>query len=278
MLSAKDYPHATWRLLETGQADGATNMALDEAISMAVAERMAPPTLRFYGWRPPCLSIGYAQSMGGEVDVTKCRRCGIDCVRRPTGGRAILHADELTYSLAVPQEDPRAAGGVMESYRCLSLGLVFGLRALGLQIVQAPGEHKEEVDSAACFDLPSPYELTVEGKKLVGSAQVRRKRVVLQHGSLPLRGDITKIIDFLKVPSEGSRKELKCRLRGRASSLELVLGRVIPFSEVADALKAGFAEALNLELVPGKLSPRERALAERLRREKYTAREWNFQR
>lgn len=124
------YP-AEWRLLKTGFADGATNMAIDEAILLAVAEGKAPPTLRFYGWEPPCLSIGYSQSMG-EVDVDRCRKAGIGLVRRPTGGRAILHADELTYSVVAPQTEPRVAGGVIESYRRLSLGLVAGLRALSL--------------------------------------------------------------------------------------------------------------------------------------------------
>ncbi|MEA3459605.1 MAG: lipoate--protein ligase family protein, partial [Chloroflexota bacterium] len=223
-MSSADYPRATWRLLETGYADGATNMAVDEAISLAVAEGAIQPTIRFYGWQPPCLSIGYAQSMEGDVDVAKCRKHGIDYVRRPTGGRAVLHADELTYSLALPRDDPRAAGGVIGSYRRLSLGLVLGLRSLGLLVVQAPAEREEEANSAVCFDLPAPYEITVGGKKLVGSAQVRRKRVVLQHGALPLTGDITRIINFLKVPEE-EQTELKKKLRERATSLELALGR-----------------------------------------------------
>lgn len=130
--------------------------------------------------------------------------------------------------------------------------------------------------SAACFDAPSNYEITVDGKKLVGSAQVRKKGVVLQHGSLPLEGDVARIFDFLKVPSEERREELKRELRARATSLELALGYSVPFEEVARHLAAGFAQALNLQLIPGQLSQHELALAEKLRREKYTAREWNF--
>ena len=112
-------------------------MAIDEAILWAVAEGKSPPTLRFYGWEPPCLSIGYSQSMEGEVDVDKCREVGVDFVRRPTGGRAILHADELTYSVVASQSEPRVAGGVIESYRRLSAGLVAGLRGLGVEASQA---------------------------------------------------------------------------------------------------------------------------------------------
>jgi lipoate-protein ligase A len=289
------YPAADWRLLQTGLADGATNMAIDEAILWAVAEGKSPPTLRFYGWQPPCLSIGYSQSMG-EVDVDKCREHDIDFVRRPTGGRAILHADELTYSVVAPQSEPRVAGGVVESYRRLSAGLVAGLRNLGVDAYQAltpsplcppsplptSGEGKGgwgsrgEGESAACFDTPSSYEITVGGKKLVGSAQVRKKGVVLQHGSLPLEGDIARIFDFLKVPSEERREELKQELRARATSLELALGYSVPFEEVARHLAAGFAQALNLRLIPSQLSQRELALAEKLRQEKYATREWNF--
>jgi len=315
------YPAAEWRLLETGLADGATNMAIDEAILWAVAEGESLPTLRFYGWRPSCLSIGYSQSMESEVDVDRCREAGIGLVRRPTGGRAILHADELTYSIVAPQAEPRVAGGVIESYRRLSAGLVAGLRALGVDVSQAlspsplplsqdqergrGGQHRPPppappptlgegspvppsprvgrgglggrgVQSAACFDAPSSYEITVGGKKLVGSAQVRKKKVVLQHGSLPLEGDITRIFDFLKAPSEERREELRQELRARATSLELALGYSVSFEEVARHLAIGFAQALNLRLIPGRLSQRELALAEKLRREKYAAREWNF--
>ena len=275
MTDSITYSIADWRLLHTGLADGATNMAIDEAILWAVAEGKSLPTLRFYGWQPPCLSIGYSQSMEGEVDVDRCREAGIGLVRRPTGGRAILHADELTYSVVAPQAEPRVAGGVVESYRRLSAGLVAGLRSLGLAVAQVETAD-DKGESAACFDAPSSYEITLGGKKLVGSAQVRKKGVVLQHGSLPLEGDIARIFDFLKVSSEERREELKHELRARATSLELAMGHSVLFEEVARHLAAGFAQALNLRLIPGQLSERELALVEKLRREKYTAREWNF--
>ena len=275
MRMHNSYPLATWRLLNTDHADGSTNMAIDEAILWAVAEGESRPTLRFYGWEPPCLSIGYSQSMEDDVDVDKYREAGIDFVRRATGGRSILHADELTYSVVAPQTEPRVAGGVIESYRRLSAGLVAGLRSLGLAAAQVETAN-DKGESAACFDAPSSYEITVGGRKLVGSAQVRKKRVVLQHGSLPLEGDIARIFDFLKVPSEERREELKQELRTRATSLELALGHSAPFDEVARHLAAGFAQALNLRLIPGQLSQHELALAEKLRREKYATREWNF--
>jgi lipoate-protein ligase A len=138
-------------------------------------------------------------------------------LRRPTRGQAILHTDELTYSIFAPQGEPRVAGGVVESYRRLSAGLVRGLRLLGVDVAQAEARHGQEAEvSAACFDAPSAYEVTGGGKKLVGSAQMRRKGAVLQHGSLPLQGDIARICHYLVVPSE-ERREGSCQeLRARA--------------------------------------------------------------
>jgi lipoate-protein ligase A len=251
-------------------------MAIDEAILTAVAEGRSRLTLRFFAWQPPCLSIGYNQATA-EVDITRCQQGGVDIVRRPTGGRAILHTDELTYSIVAPQGEPRVAGGVVESYRRLNAGLVRGLRLLGVDVAQAEAGHAQDADvSAACFDAPSAYEVTAGGKKLVGSAQVRRKEAVLQHGSLPLQGDITRICHYLVVPSEERREELRRELRARATSLELVLGRVVPFDQVAEALVKGFSKALNLRLESGELSQHELALVQRFRREKYTAETWNF--
>lgn len=252
-------------------------MAIDEAVLMTVAEGKSLPALRFFAWEPPCLSIGYNQAMTDEVDIARCQQAGVDIVRRPTGGRAILHTDELTYSIVAPQGEPRVVGGVLESYRRLSAGLVRGLRLLGVDVTQAGAGHGQNAEtSAACFDAPSAYEITADGKKLVGSAQVRRKGAVLQHGTLPLQGDITRICRCLVVSSEERREELHQELRARATSLELVLGRVVPFDQVVEALVKGFSESLNLHLESGELSQHELTLVQRFRREKYTAEAWNF--
>ena len=272
------YPRATWRLLNTGVADGATNMAVDEAILEAVATGDSLPTLRFYAWQPPCLSVGYSQAVRDEVDLGACHAQGIDLVRRPTGGRAILHTDELTYSVVAFQDDPRVAGEIVESYRRLCQGLLAGLRMLGLDVVQAGRKpSRPETFSAACFDAPSDYEITVQGKKLIGSAQARRRGVVLQHGALPLGGDVTRIVDVLHLPDD-EREAFRAALRARATTLESALGRTVSFDEAAHTLVQGFAQALNLELVPGGLSPDELARAGVLRTEKYAAEGWTFQR
>lgn len=268
-----ELPHTGWRLLNTGFSDGATNMAIDEAIMLAVAEKMTPPTLRFYEWSPPCVSIGYAQSLSEEIDLERCKEKGYTWVRRPTGGRAILHIDELTYSVVAPQGDPRVSGDIMISYRRLSTGLVEGLRRLSGEVVQADRMGSDATEkSAACFDVPSHYEVTALGRKLVGSAQVRRMGVVLQHGAIPLEGDVSRLVEVLAL-SEADRNELRGKLRQRAIALDEAVGRAIPFDDVAEALAWGFSEALNIDLEPGVLSPFELENVERLR-PRYLSDEW----
>jgi lipoate-protein ligase A len=273
----KGYPLATWRLLVEGEADGATNMALDEALLSAVVEGASPPTMRFYAWSPPCLSLGRNQPLT-DVDVEACRAAGVGIVRRPTGGRAILHTDELTYSVVLPQADPRAAGGVLESYRRLSEGLLTGLRQLGVEAVQAIGQRKPPVDlTAICFDTPSDYEITAGGRKLVGSAQWRARGGVLQHGTLPLCGDLARIVSYLALSAP--EQEAQCHCLGlRVVTLEEALGRTVPFSTAAQALADGFAAVLHLSLVRGEWTAQERAMAEKLQRDRYATLAWTAHR
>ncbi|HEY63269.1 MAG TPA: lipoate--protein ligase family protein [Caldilineae bacterium] len=269
-----DFPPATWRLIIDGAADGATNMAIDEAIGRTVAQGKAPPTLRFYMWAPPCVSLGRHQKLR-DIDLEACAARGYDVVRRPTGGRAILHTDELTYSVAAPDSDPRVAGAVMDAYHRLSQGLVAGLRILGIPANEAPGANRAGPDaSPACFEIPSAYEICVDGHKLMGSAQYRSGHMVLQHGSLPLYGDLTRIVDCLALPDEARREALRTLLRRRALTVEAVLGRTPTFQEVAQALAQGFAQALNLHLEPGRLLPIEREMAAELRASRYANPEW----
>jgi len=264
-------PPARWRLLNSGQADGAMNMAIDEAILRAVAAGLVPPTLRFFAWQPACLSLGQAQPFS-DVDEQACVARGYDVVRRPTGGRAILHTDELTYSVTSPEVEPRVAGGIVESYRRLSEGLLEGLRLLGVPGIEAhhpEAERQRASENPVCFQVPSTYEITVGGKKLIGSAQVRRGGIVLQHGTLPLVGDIARICNVLSSHPD------PVRVRDRAATVEVVLGRAVSFDEAAEVMARGFASALNLELALGDLLPQERKWAEELRRERYATDAWN---
>ncbi|MBI4320938.1 MAG: lipoate--protein ligase family protein [Chloroflexi bacterium] len=280
-----------WRLLETGRQDGATNMAVDEAILLAVAQAKVPPTLRLYGWEPACLSIGYFQSAVNEVDLDACRELGVDLVRRPTGGRAILHEHEITYSVVVSQDDPLIGGGIGASYEMISKCLVAGLALLGSQAVPAPSRRQAATDrsigqrrtessgrSPACFDAPSDYEILFCGRKLVGSAQMRRLGTILQHGSILLDADVAKMAALLKAADDTARERFSAVLTARMASLRKALGRQVGMYEAARALKAGFEAVLGVRIEPGVLTRDEVDAAERLRREKYCAPDWNLRR
>jgi lipoate-protein ligase A len=242
-------------------------MAIDEAILHAVAAGHALPTLRFYAWDPPCLSLGRGQKVV-DVDMEALETASFDLVRRPTGGKAILHVDELTYSVVAPEMEPRVAGGVVESYRRLSAGLVRGLEQLGLTGIVADRRAESRRQGPVCFEAPSDYEITAGGRKLVGSAQMRAQGAVLQHGALSLHGDSARICPLLAARPD------PVRVRARATTIEDTLGKQVSWDEAADALAVGFAEALNVRLEPGTLTDREHAWVEELRAEKYTAAEW----
>jgi lipoate-protein ligase A len=266
MSQIEPYPRARWRLIVESRAwTGAENMALDEAIMDAVAAGEAPPTLRFYQWEPPCLSLGKRQPVDG-ADLATCRTDGVDVVRRATGGWAILHTDELTYSVALSPDDPRVSGAILDTYRTLSQGLIAGLRLLGADAEMSPViPGGAQNTSAACFEVPSAYEITVGGRKLMGSAQTRPAGRVLQHGSLPLYGDIARVARYLMYASEQERAALETHLRERATTLSDTLGRPVSFADAAQAMARGFAEALNVELGPGEPSMKERVMARTLR-------------
>jgi len=263
-----------WRLLCHGAATGAENMAIDEAITLAIAEGSVPPTLRFYAWAPPCVSLGRNQKHA-EVDIARCAARGYDIVRRPTGGRAILHTDELTYSAIAAPDHPLMAGLVLDSYLRLSAGLVAGLARLGIAAEPAPGTNRAGPGvSAACFEVPSAYEIVAGARKVLGSAQARRARSVLQHGSLPLAGDLTRVVDCLAFADEAEREALRGSLQGHATTAEDLAGRPISFAEAEAAMIAGFAEALAIDLIPGELTAAERNWAAELLRERYGSPEW----
>ncbi len=268
------YLPAEWRVIIHPAMDGPTNMAIDEAIAEAVGAGRVPPTLRFYTWQPACLSLGYAQPLT-DVDVERLRERGWDIVRRLTGGRAILHIDELTYSVATPMDEPRVDGGVVESYRRLSAGLLLGLNHLGAAVqAERAARDAHGFKGPVCFEVPSDYEITVDGRKLLGSAQTRRSDAVLQHGALPLRGDVTRICDALVFASEEAREEARLRVRARAITLEEALGHGVGMARVVGALMAGFCEALNLTLEESPLTPEEERRAEIIRAEKYASEDW----
>lgn len=265
----------TWRLLITPARQGTWNMAVDEAVLEAIANGDSLPTLRLYAWEPPCLSLGYAQHFS-DVDLPRLLERGWEVVRRPTGGRAVLHTDELTYSVIAPPEDPIVAGSLLESYNRIAAALVHAVQSLGLAVEikeVIPGAHGH-IHGAVCFEVPSAYEITVGGKKLIGSAQTRRREGVIQHGSLPLTGDLRRITQALSFPDEAARERAAERLVQRAVTVESALGRPVAWETAAQAFVLGFETVLGLRLVQSELSASEQKRAEVLVREKYAHPSW----
>jgi lipoate-protein ligase A len=241
-----------WRLIEFDFHSGHFNMAADEAILRAHMEGASPPTLRFYGWRPPAVSLGRFQSASRVVRPGIKEGLGIDVVRRPTGGKAILHhEDEVTFGVVVSEEE-LAARGVMESYRRLAEGILAGLELLGIEgrLVASAGSPPRRGGNPACFAVKAGCDLMVGERKLVGSAQVHRGRFLLQQNSLPLRLDWERGRQvFPGLPEEPPE----------ATGLWAAAGRRIEHREVARALAEGLARRLGIQLEAGQLTEREMA-------------------
>ncbi len=259
-----------WRLLVTEPLDGASNMALDEALLLARARGIAPPTVRFFSWSPPAVSIGYSQRLDARINVEACRRLDVDLVRRPTGGSAIYHDTrerEVTYSVVAGVADFEGAGDLLLTYRWIGAALAAGLRTLGAaaELVPVLRERERSDPPAFCFARTGSYEIEARGKKLVGSAQRRQSDAFLQHGSVLLGTEVGRL--RLLFPGEGDP------LVGM-TTLEAELGRRPTFEETVAALVAGFRETWGLGLAPGDVLPEERRLVERLIREKYGAESW----
>ncbi len=271
-----------WRFVDTGPGAPAWNMAVDEAIAIAHGRGYVPPTLRFYDWEPATLSIGYFQKAEEEVDFAELKRRGFGFVRRPTGGRAVLHDRELTYSIIVAEAYPGMPSGVTEAYRVLSEGLLYGFQALQLDAELTRSGASFEAGSAVCFDSPSWYELVVEGRKAAGSAQVRKHGSVLQHGSILLELDAEALFAVLKFPSERVKERMLRAFPDKAAAIQdLRRGRGLeaaPMAEIRASFRSGLARGLEVELVESSLTEEELALAKQLVEEKYGSDGWNLRR
>jgi lipoate-protein ligase A len=292
---------AAWRLVRSGFSDACENMAVDEALMLSCAEGASPPTLRLYGWRPPGVSLGYFQPVDDQIDQAECARRGYSLVRRPTGGRAILHDDEVTYSVTGRQSDIPGGEKVLSSYREISRGIEVALRRIGVEAgmaregarvgepralrlgiptVRGSGQPVPHGGSgsggraapAACFAKAARSDMTVDGRKIVGSAQARRHGAILQHGSIPLGVNVA---DVAAVMAPDGRACLA--LAETAISVSDAVGRDVSFEEMCEALVAGFEEGLNVTLVPGELSPEERERVAHLRETKYGTDGWNLE-
>jgi lipoate-protein ligase A len=233
------------RVLETGHNSGPWNMALDEVLMYGANYDM--PILRLYGWQPPTVSIGYFQSIDEELDVKKCEQMGIDVVRRITGGGAVLHESELTYSF-ITKIYPK---NIMESYNLICDPVVMCINKLGFNSKFAPLN-----------------DIVVDNRKVSGNAQTRKKGILLQHGTILLDVDVEKMFSVLKIPSEKIKDKMIKEAKAR------VMGLNKPFGQVACALKESFGEKFVSEVIADALTVKETVQAKKLASDKYASDLW----
>lgn len=264
------------RIIETNENNGAMNMAIDEALLVIEKERDFPPALRVYKFVPPTLSIGYFQRMEKEVNLVHCRELGVGYVRRPTGGRAVLHDKELTYSITMAHPHRILEMNLLDSFHYFCEGIIKAIDSLGGNAYFSDREDNE-ISSPSCFAAPTFSDILLNGKKVVGSAQMRNDYGLLQHGSILYHVDLEQIFYCFNL-DENARKRLVELSKKKISSLSDELNREITFDAIKDALKRGMEKITSETLVPTELTKDEKNLAEKLYREKYNTYEWNFKR
>lgn len=254
-----------WRLLKLETHDAYTNMAIDEAILTARTRNLAPNTIRFYRWNPSAVSIGKFQNVENEVQLDKCKKYGVDIVRRITGGGTVYHdtEGEITYSVVANKKDLKAEN-INAVYAKFYDGIAEALRSLGINADFNEGNAK------TCPNL------TVNSKKISGSAQSHKKGVVLQHGTLLIDVDLEEMFTFLRVPWAKTCIEVINVAKNKITSIKKELGKTVSVEEVNNVLSEGFKKALNIQLLEGELTPYENEIASKLYKEKYTTDEWNF--
>ncbi|MDP2895277.1 MAG: biotin/lipoate A/B protein ligase family protein [bacterium] len=285
--------HQLWRYIVHRASGGPTNMAVDEAVLIHCMEGVSPPTLRFYEWQKPSISIGYAMNAETEVNLPLCREREVPVVRRITGGGLVFHKCDITYTVVFPEDfNPggnRKRLSVLESYRLVNQALAAGLGELGIVTSLLERERKptdsRQKTANICFSNPTVYDILYEGRKLAGSAQRRKKGWVLHQGSMLFSSNFVTMCPLALPPRAGreaSAEASKCAegdsMQRTAVCLEQILGQKPERGHILSVLSENFARALGIELEPRELSASELETAERLREEKYSTDDWNLHR
>jgi lipoate-protein ligase A len=271
---------STWRYLDTGFLSGYENMAIDEAVFLSCQQGKSLPTIRLYGWTPPAVSLGYFQKAENAINFEACKRRGVDVVKRLSGGRAVLHDKELTYSLICPEGTPPFGKTILETYRTISMCLISALKNLNLDVKWVTSKEKHSSfrhlndKTVSCFSSPSWYEITVEGKKICGSAQKRGGGVWMQHGAILLEHDVEMLVEVLK--SGKSKQEFMDEIFSSTTSINNHLVKKIDFYELKALVLKGFEVNLGIILERGNLTSHEYTLKNKLLEEKYQNKKWNL--
>ncbi len=256
-----------WRLIIDPPQNAAINMAVDEAIAIAFSEGKAPPTLRFYHWETPSFSIGTFQTLDQDW-INALETQNIPIIRRITGGRGLLHDNELTYAIISSTQDPRFSKGIKGTFYTIAQGFLKGLHPFGLEGIDVSPSRLPPLKqkNPLCFDAVSMYEITAKGKKLLGSAQRRWKSHFLQHGSLIYQHSSM----ILKIHHASGASLIS----KNQTALADLLPHLPPDDTLIQSLKQGFESALEIELTPGGLSLYEKKISDRLVKEKYGNTDW----
>ncbi|MFC4403486.1 lipoate--protein ligase family protein [Gracilibacillus xinjiangensis] len=269
----------TWYFINSGKCQPAYNMAVDECLLNWHSKGEIPPVIRFYEWEPAGMSVGYFQKTKNKIDLDALKSQNIPLVRRLTGGRAVLHDDELTYSVIVSESYPGMPHSIKDAYRVISKGLLEGFYLLGIDASFATPEGKlETTQSAVCFEEPSWYELVIEGKKAAGSAQTRQKGVILQHGSIPITIDNEKLYDLFIYPNDKVKARARNAFKDKAVSINDVSTKNVTIDDTKTAFQQGFAKGLDINLVTYEFSESQLKEIEELMYSKYMNDSWNLSR
>ena len=268
-----------WRVLNSGKCGSAENMAIDEAILNGLSKGISLPTIRFYDWQSSTVSCGYNQSAEKEVDFQALRKCNYGFVRRPTGGRLVLHDREVTYAVIAPISG-RLAGNVTESYSEISKALAAGLRALGVQVELERGilsATSQRQTANPCFASSSRYELSYRRKKIAGSAQMRKKGFLLQHGSILLNINQSRLADLIPGINDDEKKRLAEILADKTAAINEILQKPVSYNEVVSRLISGFQQSWEEDffITEGDLETYEKNEVLRLIDSKYLTDGWN---
>ena len=257
--------NGSWRLIEDDFCPGNLNMGIDLVLLNSCENGFAPPTLRLYGWQTPTLSIGHNQDIDREVNLARCRELGVPVVRRPTGGKAILHGNEITYAIASPTKHPRFSGGIRESLKIIGNALILGLEELEISGSTLNEGNKpslqENINSPACFASLNHFEVLIDGRKLAGSAQKRTRKAFIQHGSILIDFDAELFVSLLNINDGYSSREQIDMLNRSVVTLNQIRKERVEYHEAVHALRRGFQKTLPGDWIRGKLLRQEEGLS-----------------
>jgi len=267
----------TWRFLPFKYDHPRENMAVDEALFRTLQRQSGAPVLRFYGWGRPALSLGYFQDAAREINLERCRALGMDVVRRPTGGKAVLHGMDLTYAVVSHEAPPLFSSDLIGNYRAICAVLTCGFAELGIKVCMSERYNNgADPDLASiCFAYPAPFELLCRGRKICGSAQVRSRNCFLQHGSISLAFDPDQI-DLFVTPVAGGDTAGRAYLRDNVTSVCEETGQRIAPERLSRIMQRAFETVWGIRFAESGLTPEEELLKNTLRKKKYDVTTWNL--